>query len=309
MNILLTGTNGFIGQALYKGLKDNHCITPSVRKLMSKDLLDLSIRSGWDDDLVDKSVVIHCAARAHILVESIKSPHLIYEKTNVEGTRELAKYAVKHGVKRLVFLSSINVFGKSTEIGMPFCSSGLVNAKDEFSVSKLKAEDALKAICAETGMEYVIIRLPLVYGPGVKANFLSMLKWVARGLPLPLGGIRHNKRSLVYVENLVDLIKVCIEHPGAANQTFLVSDDEDVSTSELLQRVAKALDVKSRLLPIPPSWLGLGGKLLGKKGIEQRLCGSLQVDISHTKQTLGWQPPHTIEEGLAITAEWYKNRS
>ncbi|NRP53642.1 MULTISPECIES: SDR family oxidoreductase [unclassified Marinobacterium] len=313
MNILLTGANGFIGQAIYKALEDTCCITPSVRKLMPKDqdfkILDLSTRSGWDDALVDKSVVIHCAARAHVLNESLESPHLIYEKINVEGTRELARHAARNGVKRFVFLSSINVLGKSTELGMPFFSSGLVNAKDEFSVSKLKAEEALKAICAETGMEYVIIRPPLVYGSGVKANFLSMLKWIARGVPLPLGAIRHNKRSLVYVENLVDLIKVCIEHPAGANQTFLVSDDEDVSTCELLERVAKALGVKSRLLPIPPSWLGFAGKLLGKKDIEQRLCGSLQVNIEHTKNTLGWKPPYSMEQGLARTAEWYKNRS
>lgn len=300
MNILLTGANGFIGQTIYKALKDIYSITPSVRKLS---------RSDWGDDIVDKSILIHCAARAHVLIESVESPHLIYEEINFEGTRELAKNAARHGVKRFVFLSSINVYGKRTELGMPFCSSGLVNANDDFSVSKLKAEDALKAICAETGMEYVIIRSPLVYGPGVKANFLSILKWVARGVYLPLGGIRYNKRSFVYVENLVDLIKVCIEHPAAANQTFLVSDDEDVSTTELLQRVAEALGVKSRLLPMPPSWLGFAGKLLGKNDIEQRLCDSLQVDIFHTKQTLGWQPPYSMEEGLASTAEWYKSRS
>ena len=169
--------------------------------------------------------------------------------------------------------------------------------------------EALKKISAETGMEYVIIRPPLVYGPCVKANFLSMLKWVSRGVPLPLGGIKGNKRSLVFVDNLVDLIKTCIEHPAAANQTFLVSDDDDVSTRELLVRVATALGVKSRLLNIPPDWLGLAGKLLGKKGIEQRLCASLQVNIAHTKNTLNWTPPYSMEEGLKQTSDWYKTRS
>ncbi|KZX82969.1 hypothetical protein A3715_32925 [Oleiphilus sp. HI0009] len=149
----------------------------------------------------------------------------------------------------------------------------------------------------------------MVYGAGVKANFFSMLKWVSRGVPLPLGDIKTNKRSLVYVDNLVDLIKTCIEHPAAANQTFLVSDDDDVSTRELLERVAKALGVKSRLLPISPSWLGFAGKLLGKKDVEQRLCGSLQVDIAHTKKTLGWKPPYSMEDGLHRTAEWYKQQN
>jgi nucleoside-diphosphate-sugar epimerase len=238
--------------------------------------------------------------------ESVSDPLQAFREVNVEGTANLAKHAAAAGVKRFIFLSSIKVNGEFSGLGAPFISSDEPAPEDPYGVSKNEAEQALKEICAETGMEFVIIRPPLVYGPGVKANFLSMLKWLSRGVPLPLGGIRKNKRSLVYLDNLVDLIRVCIEHPNAANQSFLVSDNHDVSTYELLANTASALNAPLRLLNIPPKWLGFAGKLLGKKDIEQRLSASLQVDISHTQQMLAWEPPYSMEEGLKHTAEWFK---
>jgi UDP-N-acetyl-alpha-D-quinovosamine dehydrogenase len=310
MKVLLTGASGFVGKGCSEALGRAHCVLNAVRVRsgFQHQVIIPSIDAGtqWAEALVACDIVIHCAARVHVMNESVSDPLQAFREVNVEGTANLARQAAAAGVKRFIFLSSIKVNGEFSGLGAPFTSSDEPAPEDPYGVSKTEAEQALKDICAETGMEYVIIRPPLVYGPSVKANFLSMLKWVARGVPLPLGGIRNNKRSLVYVENLVDLIKVCIEHSAAANQTFLVSDDDDVSTRELLERVAKALGVKSRLLPIPLSWLGFAGKLLGKKDIEQRLSSSLQVDISHTKNTLDWQPRYSMEEGLAKTAAWYK---
>ena len=314
--ILLTGVSGFVGSFLIKALGGSGIRAIGREFISSADLFgcgDVAVQGGQKASLTD--VVVHCAARVHITADDAEDPLSAFRAVNVEGTVNLARQAAKAGVKRFIFLSSVKVNGEVSDVASIEGDVGVFTADDKpapedpYGISKNEAEEALKAICAETGMEYVIIRPPLVYGPNVKANFSSMLKWVARGVPLPLGGIKTNKRSLVYVDNLVDLIKVCIEHPAAANQTFLVSDDEGVSTRELLESVAKALGVKSRLLPIPPSWLGFVGKLLGKKDIEQRLCGSLQVDIEHTKNTLSWEPPYSMEEGLARTAEWFKNRS
>lgn len=307
--ILLTGYTGFVGAALRKIIIDTRLVLLG-RKCeagIAHYYANFRAREDYLEAVGGVDVVIHCAARVHIMNDSAADPLYSFREVNVEGTATLARQAAAAGVKRFVFLSSIKVNGEFSKEGQAFESSDQPKPEDPYAISKREAEDALKTICAATGMEFVIIRPPLIYGPNVKANFLSMLKWVFRGVPLPLGGIRNNKRSLVYVENLVDLIKLCIDHPAAANQTFLVSDDEDVSTYELLKRVALSLGVKSRLLPIPPSWLGFAGKLLGKNDIEQRLCSSLQVDISHTKNTLKWAAPYSMEEGLKQTAEWYKS--
>jgi UDP-glucose 4-epimerase len=217
----------------------------------------------------------------------------------------LARQAAAAGLKRFVFISSVKVNGESTQLGKPFEANALPAPLDAYGVSKMEAELGLREIAAKTGMEVVIIRPPLVYGLGVKANFASMMRWLQRGVPLPLGAI-HNQRSLVSLGNLVDLILTCLTHPAAANQTFMVSDGEDVSTTELLRRMAQAKDHPARLLPVPESWLKLGAALVGRADIAQRLCGSLQVDISKTRQLLGWTPPFTLDEGLAQAAQGLK---
>jgi nucleoside-diphosphate-sugar epimerase len=227
-----------------------------------------------------------------------------FRRINVAGTLQLARQAAKAGVKRFVFISSIKVNGESTTLGQPYTAQQAPAPIDPYGVSKWEAEQQLLALATETGMEVVIIRPVLVYGPGVKANFLSMMKWLYKGVPLPLGAI-HNKRSLVALDNLVDLIVTCIDHPQAANQTFLVSDGEDLSTTELLQRMSQALGKRPRLLPVPAWMLATASTVLGKKSISQRLCGSLQVDITHTRQQLDWTPPVSVDVALRKTAQHF----
>jgi nucleoside-diphosphate-sugar epimerase len=219
---------------------------------------------------------------------------------NVDGTLNLASQAVKAGVKRFIFLSSIKVNGESTEIGTPFVEAGSASPEDAYGLSKLEAEQGLFNIAQETGMEVVVIRPPLVYGAGVKANFASMLRVVKRGFPLPLGAI-HNQRSFVYVGNLVSFILRCIDNPAAANQVFLVSDGHDLSTTALLQACAVALGVKSRLIPVPQRLIEMGARLMGKRSVAERLCGNLQVDISKAHRLLDWTPPVSVSEGLKAT--------
>jgi len=243
-------------------------------------------------------VIVHIAARVHVMADTVADPLDEYRAVNVAGTLNLARQAAASGVKRFVFVSSIKVNGEATSESKAFRYDDTPTPEDPYSISKAEAESGLKQISAQTGMEVVIIRPPLVYGPGVKANFAAMMKLARINLPLPLGAI-HNKRSLVALDNLVDLIVTCIEHPNAANQTFLVSDDQDVSTTELLQMMTRATGKTPRLIPVSVRWLKLVGKLTGKQAVVDRLCGNLQVDISHTKDTLGWAPPVTVEEGIA----------
>lgn len=311
-NVLLTGSTGFVGAKLLKELSVEKVLCAVRKPLDSENTIavgDLDASTNWltcftKEQKID--VVVHCAARVHIMKGDIQAPLAKFRDTNVEGTIKLAYHAAKAGVKRFVYLSSIKVNGEFTSDKKPYFYDDKPAPIDAYGISKYEAEEALKTICSTSDMEFVIIRPPLVYGPGVKANFLSILKWVERGVPLPLGGVVYNKRSLVFVDNLVDLIKTCIDHPGAANQTFLVSDDDDVSTRELLVRVASALSIKSRLLCIPPAWFSLFGKIIVNKDFEQRLCSSLQVDIEHTKSILGWTPPYSMEHGLKKTADSYK---
>ena len=225
-------------------------------------------------------------------------PLTVYRQVNVEGTAHLARQAAAAGVRRFVFVSSIKVNGEFTNMGKPFTADDGPAPEDPYGISKHEAEQLLRQIAAETGMEVVIIRPPLVYGPGVKANFMAMMRWLDRGVPLPLAAITENRRSLVALDNLVDLIVTCIEHPSAANQTFLVADGEDVSTAELLQRMARAMNRKARLLPVPVWMLEQAAVLLGKRDVARRLCGSLQLDTTHTRQRLGWVPPIDLDEGL-----------
>jgi len=254
--------------------------------------------------LKNQDVVVHCAARVHVMNETAADPLVEFRKVNVMGTLNLAIAAAKNGVKRFIFISSIKVNGESTLPGHPFTADDVPAPCDPYGISKMEAEQGLRRLSEETGMEVVIIRPVLIYGPGVKSNFRSMMAWLVRGVPLPLGSIR-NKRSLVSLENLVDLIATCINHPHAANQTFLVSDGEDVSTPELLTRMAQALDKSARLIPVPSSVLFYGAALVGRSAVAHRLCGSLQVDIGKTCSLLQWKPPYGVDEALAKTANDY----
>ncbi|MEJ2754487.1 MAG: NAD-dependent epimerase/dehydratase family protein, partial [Gammaproteobacteria bacterium] len=227
-----------------------------------------------------------------------------YREVNTYGTLNLARQAAASGVKRFIYVSSVKVNGEKTRCGESISTDWEPNPIDLYGVSKYESDKLLIEVSNETGMELVIVRPPLVYGPGVKGNFLSLLRWLDRGMPLPLGSI-HNQRSLVGIDNLVDLIITCLDHPAAANQTFLVSDDEDLSTTELLQRLGKILNKPARLIPIPPVVLEWGASFFGKKEIAQRLLGNLQVDISKTKRLLDWSPLVSVDEGLKNTMEWY----
>ena len=305
--ILLTGGSGFLGGALLTALVNENvrCLgrqKPSALLDLSFYQSDINSETDFTVAVQDTDVIIHCAARVHVMNDSSCNPLDDFREVNTYGTLKLAQQAADAGVKRFIFISSIKVNGESTELGSPFKPDDVFIPIDPYGLSKYEAEIGLRIIAKETGMEVVIIRPPLVYGPGVKANFASMMKWVNKGVPLPLGGINNNKRSLVSVDNLVDLIVTCIEHPKAVYQTFLVSDDDDVSTSQLLVNMATALSAPNRLIPIPSKWLTLGAKVIGKPAISQRLCGSLQVDISKTKELLNWQPPYSSAESMKKTA-------
>jgi len=266
----------------------------------------IDARTNWSYALQGMNVVIHLAARVHVMLDHSSDPLQEFRKINVNGTLNLAKQAVLAGVQRFVFISSIKVNGESTPLGQPFHADDAAMPVDAYGISKREAEDALRQLADETGMEVVIIRPPLVYGAGVKANFYSMMRWLDKGIPLPLGAI-HNQRSLVALDNLVDLIITCIDHPAAANQTFLVSDGDDLSTSELLRRTASALGQSAKLLSVPVWLLQTGASLLGKRTVAQRLCGSLQLDITKTRQLLNWTPPVSVDDALHKTAQYYRS--
>jgi nucleoside-diphosphate-sugar epimerase len=248
-------------------------------------------------------VVVHLAARVHMMNDDAPDTLTEFRRVNVEGTVALARAAVEHGVRRIVFVSSVKVNGEATA-GRPFTDDDAPAPQDPYGVSKREAEDALRMIGTRTGMEITIVRPALVYGPGVRANFLHLLKTVERGIPLPLPNIQ-NRRSLVGVENLADLLVECVGHPGAANETFMASDGEDVSTRELVARMAKALGRPARFLPVPESAIRLAARMTGKEAAVDRLFGSLVVDSSKARQKLGWKPPVTLDNGLAATARWY----
>ncbi|MCQ4230894.1 SDR family oxidoreductase [Pseudomonas stutzeri] len=301
--IVLTGATGFVGSRLFSqlerraefqivGLSRRLLVDGGNSKLYVAGDLQHADLSGL---LCDADVLIHLAARAHITKEGVADPLAEYRRVNVEGTLNLARQAMTAGVKRFIFISSIGVNGNTNT--QPFCADDAPNAAEPYAQSKWEAEQGLMQLAAETGVEVVIIRPPLVYGLGAPGNFGSLVRWVEKGIPLPLGAI-HNRRSLVGIDNLVDLIIHCIDHPAAANQVFLAGDGEDLSTTELLRAVGKAMGKPARLIPVPVGLLQFGATLLGKKAMAQRLLGSLQVDISKTCELLDWQPPHTVEEGL-----------
>ncbi|XDZ70424.1 UDP-glucose 4-epimerase family protein [Alphaproteobacteria bacterium LSUCC0744] len=305
--VLVTGASGFIGRALSSTLlAQGHAVTALVRSadsIPSSEGLDIVEVQGLDLNMdlspavTAQQVVIHTAARTYIMKDESVDPLMEYRRVNVTGTLNLARKAAEAGVKRFIFISSIKVNGEHTPLGQPFSEKNVSAPEDAYGISKYEAEQGLWQIAAETGLEIVIIRPPLVYGAGVKGNFLSIIKFVKNGVPLPLGATK-NKRSFVALDSLLDLIITCFDHPAAANQVFLVSDGEDLSTTELLHGVAKAAGVSSRLFPVPTSILMLAASLLGKKAAAQRLLGSLQIDNSKARDLLGWTPPLSVDEGL-----------
>lgn len=309
--ILVTGASGFVGRAVCERVAKLHPLRVSIRDMSKSeafanmDIFKTSSSSAqdWSAALVGVSVVVHCAARVHVMIEAAENPLLQFRQVNVEATLNLARQAAKAGVSRFIFLSSIKVNGEFTDLGHPFAADQTPAPIDPYGISKYEAEIGLIAISEETGMEVVIIRPPLVYGPGVKANFEAMMQWLKRGIPLPLGAVTHNRRSMVALGNLVDLITVCLNHPAAANQTFLVSDEETLSMTSLLRRTSVALGVKARLFSIPPILLKFAAKLIGREAVYQRLCGSLQIDMTKTQQLLDWKPPLSVDEGLRLAAE------
>ncbi len=266
----------------------------------------LSAETDWTVVLRSVDQVVHLAARVHVINDKSMDPLAEFRQVNVEGTANLARQAAAAGVRRFVYLSSIKVNGEFTQEGHPFTADDTPAPEDPYGVSKHEAEQALRQIAADTTMEVVIIRPPLVYGPGVKANFESMMRWLSRGVPLPLAVVTKNRRSLVALDNLVDLSMTCLSHPAAANQTFLVSDGEDLSTAGLLRRMGAALGHPARLFYVPPLMLKIGAHAVKKTGIYQRLCGSLQLDITKTRRLLDWIPPVSVDEGLRRAAEGFR---
>lgn len=311
MKLLLTGSSGFVGRHLLEKLADFdlHLIGRNNGKLFSDYSKfrvfqsEINADTDYADALAFRDVVIHCAARVHQMDDSSPDSLEEYRSVNTEGTMKLAQQAVDAGVKRFIFISSIKVNGEYTEFNKPFKSSDIRRPQGFYAVSKSEAELRLLKLSEETGLEVVIVRPTLVYGPGVKANFVSLMNFVSKGVPLPFGCITDNKRSLVSITNLVDLIVTCIDHPKAANQVFLVSDDHDVSTYEMVREMALALGKATWQLLMPLWCYKLAGKVFNKSDVVDRLIGSLQVDISHTKETLGWVPPQSLHEGFKQTAE------
>ncbi|MCB4810626.1 SDR family oxidoreductase [Methylovorus menthalis] len=311
MTMLVTGANGFVGTALCtRLLKENVTVRGAVRSSVQllRDMEiahsdEITAQTDWAAPLWDVKTVVHLAARVHVMSEHSEDALSEFRYINVEATLNLARQAAALGVKRFIFLSSIKVNGESTEPGHAYSADDIPAPADAYGISKYEAEQALLNLAAETGMEVVIIRPPLVYGPGVKANFATMMRWLDHGIPLPLAAVTDNRRSLVALDNLVDLIVTCLDHPAAANEIFLVSDGEDISTADLLRRMGQASGKSARLFFVPLPLLRLGAALLNKSSFFQRLCGSLQVDIHKTQRILGWSPKITLDEGLRRSAQ------
>ena len=308
--VLVTGSSGFIGSCLCERLKSfdsqAHWAEGEAKSFfLSTSSQNIERSTDWKEVLSGVDFLVHTAARVHQLATSGSDTELAkYRNTNTHGTLRLAEQAAWVGVKRFIFLSSVKVNGEVGQEGVPYGEESSPNPQDPYAQSKYEAELGLWEISKSTGMEIVIIRPPLVYGPGVKANFLRMLHWVDMSLPLPIGAI-HNKRSFIALDNLVDFIVTCIDHPAAGNQLFMVSDGHDLSTPELLRKLAASLGRPDRQFSLPEKLIFGGANLLGKKPEYYRLCGSLQVDISKAKTLLGWEPPLTVAAGLQKTAEWF----
>ena len=316
MKVLVTGASGFVGTTLIpKLLNAGYSVAALIRKELLKS--DSKIDTFLIDDLNDKvdfnyplkhiDVVVHLAAKVHVMTEKHSDLLAEYRLINVASTLNLASQAASMGVKRFIFVSSVKVNGELTEKDMTFRADDIPNPLDPYGISKRVAEAKLLQLSKETGMEVVIIRPPLVYGPGVKANFLSMIKMLDKGIPLPFGNV-SNKRSLVFIDNLVDLLLRVVDHPKAAGQIFLVSDDHDVSTTTLLKAMSSALGKKAKLIPVPIFVLKAIFYLIGKPGLSRRLLGSLCLDITKTKELLNWKPPVSFEVGIQKTASSFLNK-
>jgi nucleoside-diphosphate-sugar epimerase len=311
-DILVTGASGFIGRALCASLAaSGRMPRRAVRAPLAgipdtTTVGDIGPDTDWRTALEGVSCVVHLVARTHVLHETAADPLSEYRRINVLGTERLAREAVASGVRRIVFLSSVKVNGERT-LTRPYAEDDNPHPEDAYGVSKLEAEQALARLAAGTSLEIVVLRPPLVYGPGVKGNFLRLMDIVSRGVPLPLGSVA-NRRSLIYVGNLVDAITHAIDASQAAGGTYLVSDGEDVSTPELIRKIAQALEVNPRLFPCPPLLLRTASMLSGRGAEVARLIGSLQMESTRIRSELGWNPPFHLEQGLAETARWYRTR-
>ncbi len=312
--IFVTGASGFIGGALLARLHaqgvplrvgsrsaSRAAPPPGVEVLPDAPI---EAEHDWRTVLAGCTAVMHTAARVHVMDDSAADPLAEYRRVNVQGTLRLARHAAEAGVKRFVFVSSIKVNGERTRPGRPFTAGDAPAPSDPYGVSKREAEDQLLHLAAGSTMDVVIVRPVLVYGPGVKGNFLELMRWLKRGVPLPLGAVA-NRRSLLGLDNLVDLLGVCLREQSAANQVFLASDDEPLSTTELLRRTAAALQRPARLLPVPPALLRAAAAVAGRAEVAHRLLDWLEVDISKTRRVLNWSPPVSVDAGLRATARWF----
>jgi nucleoside-diphosphate-sugar epimerase len=313
VKILLVGASGFVGRHVMRRLMaDGLDFRAAVHRNDAGFPLGIETVKGirldsdfdWSSGLSGCDAVIHLGARVHVMGDASADPLAEYRRINVEGTLQLARQASEAGVRRFVFLSSVKANGEATAPGRTFAEDDVPAPLDPYGISKLEAECGLQHLAQETDMGIVILRPPLVYGPGVQANFLSMMRWLRRGIPLPLGSI-DNRRSLIAVENLVDLIITALSHPAATNQVYMASDGDDLSTPELLRRLASALGTKAHLLAFPPALLARLAMLTGQQDKVNRLRESLRIDIGKARRGLGWQPPVSIDEGLRRTAEWF----
>jgi nucleoside-diphosphate-sugar epimerase len=312
MQTLITGSTGFVGRALIKSLNQKGISTLCVirnNKYVDDfertfEISDLSDNNDWSPILTDIDVIIHCAARVHVMNDKASNPLEEFRKVNTRATLNLAKQASNSGVKRFVFISSIKVGGESSKLGNPLTEDSDYVPSDPYGLSKYEAEQELLELAEHSEMEVVIIRPTLIYGPGVKANFETMMNWASKPIPLPFGAI-NNKRSLVSIDNLISLIEVCLTHPKAKNEIFYVNDGNDVSTSDLLRKLYKSFSNRTPLIPIPMSLINLLFKLIGKGGYSARLLSSLQVDISKAKTLLNWTPPHSVDDSIDKTVKHF----
>lgn len=305
--VFITGASGFVGLALLKKLKDigDYTVVAGLRRNLSTMpagvdycyIGDVGGVTDWGKKLANVDVVVHAAARNHVMNDTVTDPLVMFRRVNVKGTLNLARQAASAGVKRFVFISSVKVNGEISPLKSSFTETDFCNPQNPYAVSKYEAEQGLKRIADETGMDVVVVRPPLIYGPGGKGNFISIVKLVAKGIPLPLGAV-YNARSFIGIDNMVDFIVTCINHPAAANEVFLISDRQDLSTTALLRYIGRALNRPVRLIPVPARLLAFGLSLFGKQAVAQRLLGSLQIDAGKAYNLLSWHPPVCFDEGI-----------